>query len=255
MTSVLVVRKFDNFSRILGEHGVSVINCPTIETFRRENLEDLRAKISARDYDGIFLTSRAATEIALSELFCRDFNYRGKIYVLGKSSFELLKETDLDLFFDAAANTARELLAAIPREELENKRFLFIRGERSLLTVPEFLEKVGAVDETIVYETRPVAVDGRLKKEIEAGSRALLCVCFFSPSGAESFLAQFGAGALGHAKIAAIGKTTADFLVKQNLKVDFTPTKANSEDFAAELVDYLKASSLKSQAPGRGDGA
>lgn len=241
MPSVLVARKFDNFSRILAKNGFSVINCPTIETARSENLRSLSAKISAKNYDGIFLTSQKATEIAVSEIFCKNFNYGGKVYVLGKSSFEQLKDKNLDLFFDENANTAREMLETIPPADLKNKRFLFIRGGKSLGTIREFLENNAALDEEIVYETRQIAVSDDLKKAIESKAKSgeIIAACFFSPSGAESFFEQFGAKLLHQTKIAAIGKTTADFFAKQNLKADFTPVKANAEDFAAELINYL----------------
>ena len=249
MTSVLVVRERDIFSRILEANGLPAINCPTVETFEVENLHHLPAKISAARYDGIFLTSRKAAEIVFREIFCQNFTYRGKVYVLGKSSFERLRDLKLDLFYDAAANTAREMLAAIPPAELANKRFLFVRGDRSLGTVREFLEKRATLDELVVYETRVAAVDEALKNEIEtkASRGEIGAACFFSPSGAESFLEQLGAEVLRQTKIAAIGKTTADFLEKRNLKADFTPSKATAEDFANELIDYLK--SPKSQVP------
>src|SRR5215213_4971736 len=99
MPSVLVVRKFDNFSRILTEKGFTVINCPTIETVESENTHGLAASISAKNYDGIFLTSQKATEIPVREIFCKNFRYHGKVYVLGKSTFEQLRDKNLDLFF------------------------------------------------------------------------------------------------------------------------------------------------------------
>jgi uroporphyrinogen-III synthase len=242
MPSVLVVRKFDNFSRVLTEKGFPVISCPTIETVESENIHGLAAKISAKNYDGIFLTSQKATEIAAREIFCKNLKYAGKVYVLGKSSFDLLKNNNLDLFFEEKANTALEMLEAIPPECLKNGRFLFIRGEKSLGTIREFLEKSATIEETVVYQTRPIAVAETLKKEVEAKAENddILAACFFSPSGAESFLEQFDEKVLHRTKIAVIGKTTADFFYRQNLKVDFTPARAAKEDFANELTDYLK---------------
>ena len=244
MTSVLVVRKHDNFSRILTENGFSVINCPTVETVpKSENLHTLPAKISANRYDGIFLTSQKATEIVIEKIFCQNFTYGGKVYVLGRSSFERLRDKNLDLFFEKDANTARELLAAIPIADLKNKRFLFIRGTKTLGTVRELLAQHATVDEAIVYETRAVAVDETLKKEIEtrAGRGEISAACFFSPSGAESFLEQFGREVLQQTMLAAIGKTTAGYFAEQNLKVDLTAAKASAEDFALELIKVLSA--------------
>lgn len=236
--TVLVVRKFDNFSRILTDKGFAVINCPTIETAAYENSLTGTGENSPVNYDGIFLTSRKAAEIADVELFSKK-NYSGKVYVLGKSSFEILKDKNLSLSFDETVNTAQEMLERIPLEELKGKRFLFIRGEKSLGTVRKFLEKIAVVDEEIVYETRNVAVKESLKTEIEAKKAEIICTCFFSPSGAESFLEQIGREFFDQSKIAVIGKTTAEFFARQNLNADFIATKATSEDFAIELIDYL----------------
>lgn len=239
MPTVLVVRKFDNFSRILQENGFSIINCPTIETVEVENSEDLSAKIAAKNYNGIFLTSRKATEIAERKVFSK-WNYGGKVYVLGRKSFEILKDKNILLSFDETANTAREMLENIALDELKNKKFLFIHGERSLGTVQSFLKKIASVDEEIVYETRKIVIEDSLKNEIEAKKDKIVSACFFSPSGAESFLEQFGEKFLEKTKIAVIGKTTAEFFEKQNLKADFIAKKATAEDFAVELIEYLK---------------
>ncbi len=243
MKRVLVVRKFDDFSRILSENGLSVINYATIKTVPLENLSDLSAKLETIDnYDGIFLTSAAATEIFRLKLREIKLNFRGKIYVLGKRSFDLLKGENLDLVFDETANTAREMLEKISLEDVQGKRFLFVRGETSLRIVPGFLSEIAAIEETIVYRTEniPVEIDkiNLIGEMLE--KKEIVCSVFFSPSGAESFLEQFGTEILRHNKIATIGKTTADFFEKQNLKVDFVASKATAEDFAVKLIEYLK---------------
>jgi uroporphyrinogen-III synthase len=146
------------------------------------------------------------------------------------------------LFFDESANTAREMLDLIAPEELTGKRFLFIRGEKSLRTVPDFLVKIAEVEEAIVYRTRKIAVEIDKLKEIreKLAKGEIIAACFFSPSGAESFLEQFGADSLHQTKIATIGKTTADFFEKQNLTPYFVSAKAAAEDFAVGLVKYLE---------------
>lgn len=242
MRTILVVRKFDDFSRILQESGFSVINCPTIETVEVENLENLRAKIAAKNYDGIFLTSQKATEIAEREVFLK-MKFGGKVYVLGRKSFEILKDKDILLSFFESANTASEMLENIELDELKGKKFLFIRGKRSLGTVTSFLKKIASVDEEIVYETRKIVIEDSLKNEIEAKKDEILFASFFSPSGAESFLEQFGAEFLEKTKIAVIGKTTAEFFEKRNLKADFVSKKATAEDFAFDLISFIQKES------------
>jgi uroporphyrinogen-III synthase len=242
MTAVLVARRFDNFSRILTQNSLAAINCPTIETRECENSRELAAKFLAKNYDGIFLTSPQATAIAWREIFCKNFNYRGKIYILGKSSFDLLRDKNLAPVFDASANTAREMLERIPLADLAGKRFLFIRGERSLGVIADFLSNIATLDEEIVYRTQKVAVPDDLRDAIAARAARgeISAACFFSPSGAESFLEQFEPRVLHQMKIATIGKTTAAFLEKQNLKADLISSTAAAEDFAAELIDYLR---------------
>ncbi|MBX7172000.1 MAG: uroporphyrinogen-III synthase [Pyrinomonadaceae bacterium] len=240
--TILVVRKFDNFSRILTEKGFQVINCPTIKTVPCEKLLEETGEFSPLNYDGIFLTSQKAAEIAYHELFSKK-NFNGKVYVLGKSSFEILKDKNIRLSFDETANTAQEMLERIPLEELKGKKFLFVRGEKSLGTVRNFLEKIAVVDEKVVYRTNKIAVEESLKTEIEANE--ITCACFFSPSGAESFLEQFESEILNQTKIATIGKTTAEYFAKQNLRTDFIATKATAEDFAIELIEYLTNGKLK----------
>jgi uroporphyrinogen-III synthase len=243
MTTVLVIREFDSFSRILSENGFAVINCPTTRTKSLEDLRDFDARLSAiENYDGIFITSRRAAEIFRAKLREKNIKYGGRVYVLGARSFALLKNEKLNLIFSESANTAAEMLAAIPPPELAGRRFLFVRGEKSLRVVPDFLARAAAsVEETIVYRSVKIPLESFNIKEIENALETgeIAAACFFSPSAVESFLQQFSEEKLHQTKIAAIGKTTAEFLEKQNLKVDFVSPKATAEDFAVELINYL----------------
>ncbi|CAN5278839.1 uroporphyrinogen-III synthase [soil metagenome] len=243
MKKILVVREFDKFSKILTENGFEIINLPLIETKPLEDLQEFEAKLkNITNCDGIFLTSKNAARILADKLREQNINYGGKVYVLGKSGFEILKDANLDLVFDETANTAEEMLEDIKPEELKDKRLLFVRGEKSLRVVPEFLADFANVDEVIVYKTRKIAVEidklNAIRKQFE--KHKISAACFFSPSGAESFLEQFGAEILHQTIIAAIGKTTAEFFERRNLKVDFVSSKATAEDFAVELIDYLQ---------------
>ncbi len=234
---ILVIREFDNFSRILAAKNFEIINLPLIETKAIEDLSDFETILeSVENYDSVFLTSAKATEIFRAKL---KTDYCGKVYVLGKRSYEILKGANLNLHFDESANTAREMLENIAPEELKDKNFLSIRGEKSLRIVPEFLSKTATVDEAIVYQTNNVTVEVDKINELREKVK-FTAVCFFSPSAAESFIEQLGAEILHQIVIATIGKTTAEFLERRNLKVDFVSSKATTEDFAAELIEYLR---------------
>lgn len=243
MNAVLVVREADDFSRILAASGYEVISLPLIETKALNDLSDFKQKLAEiENYEGIFLTSAQATQIFIENLHKEQVSYGGKVYVFGKRSYEILKDENLEIVFDKTAHTAQEFLEKIAPEELKNKRFLFIRGEKSLRVVPEFLEKFAQVDETIVYETGEIKVGidkiSALKEKF--AQNEISATCFFSPSGAESFIKQFGAEVFNQTKIAAIGKTTAGFFERQNLKAGFISPKATAEDFASDLIVYLR---------------
>ena len=236
MRTILVIREFDNFSRILAANGYEIINLPLIETKAIDDLSEFETMLeSIENYDGVFLTSAKATEIFRAKL---KTEYRGKVYVLGKRSYEILKDANLNLHFDESANTAREMLENIALEELKNKKFLFIRGEKSLRIVPDFLSKTATVDEAIVYQTRRIRIEidkiNELREKIDFAA-----ICFFSPSAVASFIEQFGAEILHQTIIATIGKTTAEFLERHNLQVNFVSSKATAENFAVELIEYL----------------
>lgn len=243
MKRILVVREPDDFSRILTEKGFQIVNLPMIETKRLENLRDFENRLDEIEiYDGIFLTSRHAARILADKLREKRVNYKGKVYILGSRSFETLKDENLDLVYDENANSAREMLESIELENLKSKRFLFVRGEKSLGVVPDFLKKFAVVDESVVYETGKIEIAAEKIKEIgvhfENGEIA--AACFFSPSAAESFLEQFGATVLHQTVIATIGQTTAEFFERRNLKVGFVSPKASAENFASELIEYLR---------------
>ncbi len=129
MASVLVVREYDEFSRILEARGFDVVNCPAIRTVRVVDKIELGAQL-----DGVFISSRAAAGI-----LARSGGVSGAVYVFGRKSFDILKDRGFDLRFVESANSAAELLAAIPRSEIEGKRFAFVRGEESLRVIPDGL--------------------------------------------------------------------------------------------------------------------
>lgn len=243
MKEILVAREYDDFSRILNANGFRAINLPLIETTPLPDLSDFETRLSEiENYDGVFLTSSAAARIFADKMLEKNIAFNEKVYVLGRRSFEILNSKNLDLFFDEDANTAREMLEKIPVEHLKDKRFLFVRGDKSLRVVPDFLKDLARVNETIVYETgqTKIGIDkiNAIRKKFAENEFA--AACFFSPSAAESFIERFGAPLLHQTKIATIGETTAEFFERQNLRINFVSPKANAESFAIELIEYLK---------------
>jgi uroporphyrinogen-III synthase len=237
---VLVIRGDEKFSSALRDAGLNVINLELIKTEPREDLSELRrvlAKLSR--YDGIFFTSPVAAEIFVRELNGSS-GFSGTVHALGERAQSLLRAAGLSLKTNSA-DTAEELLDLIDDTQLTGKKFLFVRGERSLRVIPERLSGLADIDELIVYRTEPKAIDkaslARVKGKILEGE--IDRVCFFSPSGVERFAELFGEAAK-LLTAAVIGTTTADAARRHDLIVDFISPRSNAEIFAYALIDHLK---------------
>jgi uroporphyrinogen-III synthase len=240
---ILVIREFDEFSRLLIENGFEVINFPAIQTLPIEDFSELEKKIdNLNRYDGLFFTSPKAAEVFLRNIENRINDFRGKVYVLGNRTKLLFKNTHFDIVFRADTNTAEEFINSFGEDEFAKKKFLFLKGDKSLRTIPQLLKDKSVVDEIVVYKTIENTVNITLKNEISDrySKGEIDWICFFSPSGIQSFVKTYGELMLLNIKIAAIGATTAKKVAENNLKVEFVSPKASAEDFAFGLIDFIK---------------
>lgn len=243
MKKILVIKEFDSFSQILLNESFEIISLPLIKTKPLDDLSDFDLKLEKIDfYDGIFITSKNAAKLLKKVLSEKKISFAGKIYILGKSSYNILKSTGSNIIFNKDVNTAEEMLENIPFEEIEQKKFLFIRGEKSLKTIPNYLENVCELEEVIVYRTDSIVLEGSKIKEINdlLKNCEIECVSFFSPSGFKSFIDQIGIESLSKTKVSVIGKTTGKFIQENNIAIDFVSPKTNKKEFAKLLVKFLK---------------
>jgi uroporphyrinogen-III synthase len=240
MATVLVIRKDDRFSSTLRKAGFDVVNLELVETKPLEDLSELRGKLSKlRDYDGVFFTSPVAAEIFVRER--NDSNgFHGSVYALGQRAQDVLSAVGLKTKTSIQANTAEEMLGGFSKDEFAGKRFLFVRGEKSLRTIPESLGNRAAVEEVVVYKTETADIDEA--RVIDMRSRLangeIEFVCFFSPSGVERFSELFGDDA-ATVKKAAIGTTTAEAARKAGFNTDYISPRSNADDFARGLIEHV----------------
>jgi uroporphyrinogen-III synthase len=241
---ILIVREYDLFSRLLAENGFEIINFPLIQTASLEDLSELHEKLGmAEKYDGFFFTSPKAAEVFLRQSKSEsDFSIK-KFYVLGNRTKLLFENAGFETVFKTEANTAEEFINSFDaKSEFAGKKFLFLRGDKSLRAIPELLKNVAQVDEVIVYQTIENQTNENFINEIRNKlTRAEMdWICFFSPSGVESFVKKFIDVSLAAVKVAAIGETTARKAAEENLKIEFVSPKANSEAFAFGLINHIK---------------
>ena len=241
MTAILVIRSDDRFSSALRGAGFEVVDLELIETRPVEDLAPLREKTAKLSkYDGLFFTSPAAAEIFVKERNGTN-GFHGNVYALGWRAKSVLKSAGLDVISPVGANTAEEMLSELGDDEFAGKRFLFVRGERSLRTIPESLNGRAVVDEVAVYKTVTPDIDpakiAGLRLRLSNGEFDL--VFFFSPSGVERFDELFDVAAR-NAKAAAIGTTTGDAAKKAGFRVEVVSSRSNADDFADGLIEHIK---------------
>ena len=240
MPAVLVIRKDDQFSQILRESGLDVINLELIKTQPVADLAALREKLDRlSNYDGLFFTSQASAEVFAEEYSGRE-RFDGPVYVLGERARKVLEAAGLNVVFRESANTISELLSSFDRSEFEGKRYLFLRGDKSMRTIPDHLDGRATVEEVVVYETKSIQPDESKLTEIKSriGKGEIEWVCFFSPSGIEQFQKLFGVDS--SIKVAAIGTTTARRAENCGFGVQFIPDRSNADDFARGLIERIK---------------
>ena len=147
-----------------------------------------------------------------------------------------------DVMYRDSANTAEELIRLFDKSEFAAKRFLFVRGDRSMRTVPELLGESAEVDEVIVYETKELSLGAAEREKIRKRLRAneIDWVCFFSPSAVESFGRLFAHNEWARPRAAVIGATTAKSAEAEGFRVGFIAETPNLETFANGLAAHIK---------------
>lgn len=240
--AILVIRSDGKFSSILRGAGFEVVNLELIETKPLEDLSGLREKLAhLSEYDGVFITSAAAARIFVNERKGSNGFY-GSVYALGERSQTILATAGLNVRTAVEANTAEEMLNAFDKNEFKGKRFLFVRGERSLRTIPELLGSHAQVDEVAVYRTDDRGFDkGKIEEVVSRISNdEIRLICFFSPSGVERFKELYG-DVSTTVKTAAIGTTTADAARQAGFDVEYISPKSKADDFALGLIEHIKS--------------
>ena len=237
---ILVLRENCEFSRELREQGFEVHNLPMIETRKVSDLSRFRELLAEIErFDHVFLTSRASAGVLVDESTPELLAKLPPIHVLGGRARAVLEKQGIAVEYKDAANTADELLDMIGVSQFAGKSILFIRGEKSLRTIPEQLGSVANVVEAIVYET----VDAQIENE-EAVERLAAgevdWLCFFSPSAVESFVKRKFANGGSRPKAAVIGETTARSARSLGFSVKFISERATAIDFARGLARHIK---------------
>ena len=237
---ILALREESEFSSELREQGFDVLNLPMIEIRRVSDLTRFRELLGEVErFDHIFLTSRASAAALADELTPELLPKLPPVHVLGDRAKDILEKHGVAVKYKESANTADEMLDMLGDSTFAGTSILFIRGEMSLRTIPDRLGKTADIEEAIVYETvdAPVENDDAVER-LEAGEVDWLC--FFSPSGVESFRKRNFTTGGRVPKVAVIGDTTARSARSHGFDVNFISERASAIEFARGLARHLK---------------
>src|SRR5438093_990910 len=125
--TVIVVRRDDNFSQMLRDADIQVVNIELVGTEVLENLSEFENLISRlNEYDGLFFTSPIAAQVFVDRV---KPPVTSKIYALGRRSRAVLTDARFEVKEISGANTAEEMLAAIGDDEFAGKKLLFVSGQ------------------------------------------------------------------------------------------------------------------------------
>lgn len=239
---VLVIRHEDEFTAILKSNKIEVINLPLIFTkpvADRSLLQDSFAHIES--YDGIFFTSPAAANVFLETASSLSVNYKSKIYALGERCRSVFANNGFEVT-GVSANTISEFLDSFDQTEFAGKRFLYLRGNKSLRIISERLAEIAQIEEVVVYTTETESIDHTEIDKISAdiNAKKIEWICFFSPSAVDRFIEEFGSDMLGSLKISAIGKTTETYISAAGFDVEFVSPIASSAAFAHSFLEHIE---------------
>jgi uroporphyrinogen-III synthase len=241
-TVVLVIRRDDVFSASLRSVGFEVLNLELIKTSPAVDLSGLQNAVAAiGSYDGLFFTSPVAAEVFVQQAELAGVRFEGKIYVLGERAKAVFENVGYDVVYQKRANTAEEMIESFGEEEFAGKRLLFVRGDKSLRVIPNMLAGKATVDEIVVYETNDIRPDDETVKTIgrRLSGGEIEWICFFSPSGVQSFRKLFAPETFATVRIAAIGETTAREAANSGLNLGFVSRHASGADFAEGLIGHI----------------
>ncbi|MFQ3598404.1 MAG: uroporphyrinogen-III synthase [Chloroherpetonaceae bacterium] len=244
MSTVLITRPkadAEAFATALAHYGLRAEFFPMIEIVP---LSDW-ALPNLAGYDALIYTSANAVRCFLSELLARAPDLFAKLralnhYAVGVKTNRALQEYGIDSALYSDKGNAEDLVELLRRFGIKGKRFLFLRGSRSLGIVPEAIKKYGgSCEELIVYETRDLSEEKARDLPTLLLRDDVTWIAFFSPSAVQGFFKSLPSELLPlRQRLAAIGNTTKEAVEHFGFSVQAVPDVPTAEALAHTIAKF-----------------
>ena len=242
MTTVLITRpKADAtaFATALAQYGLGAEYFPTIEIVPLSGWALPNLEI----YDGLIFTSANAVHHFLTPFLSRMPKCFATLramnhYAVGIKTNQSLQEYGIDSTLYSDKGNAADLADLLRQMGIRGKRFLFVRGTRSLGIIPNAIQKHGGTcDELIVYETRTLSSEASHALPLLLSREDITWIAFFSPSAAEAFFNLLPKDSLPlRQHIAVIGNTTKEAALSLGFSVRAVPEIPTAEALAKAIA-------------------
>jgi uroporphyrinogen-III synthase len=237
------------FVALLQQHGVKVIECPTIELVPPERWDEIDAAAAVlSDVDWLILTSVNGVRFFFSRLQALGLALpqvlQGcKVCAVGPKTAEALAAFGISPDLVPQQFTGEGVVAAFEEVDLHGKKILFPKADGARDLIPQELKRRGAtvhapdVYRNVIPKTVPDAARIALER------RELDAVVFSSPSTAYNLAALMGGATslrqqLEGVAVASIGPITSQACRQLGLDVAVEPVQATLDALVDELERF-----------------
>jgi uroporphyrinogen III methyltransferase/synthase len=250
--TILITRsedQADEFVELIGLQGGKAILFPTIKIADPDDWQECDEAIGdLNSFAGIIFTSRNAVE----KFFDRLSNTNTPlttlrsllIFAIGEKTKSTIEKHNLRINAIPGNYTAEFLAETIKTFNVQNKKFLFPRGNLGRDVINDKLSESGAeVKSVIVYKTEKAIPENLhfVEKELSAGKIDI--ITFTSPSTVKNFFSLFSGDTMARFTkqtiFAVIGEVTADALREFGIEPSVIAKPSTIEGLVKGIKNYF----------------
>ncbi|MBI2852395.1 MAG: uroporphyrinogen-III C-methyltransferase [Chloroflexi bacterium] len=233
-------------SQLLAEKGALPVELPAIDIQPLEDTGELdRAIAGITQYQWLLFTSVNGVDAFFKRLHTLGLDARTlkgiKIGTIGPATAHVLQERGILPDYTPGDYTTSAIVAGMQNRDIRGQRFLLPRADIADRALVEGLRRLGAeVDDVAVYRTVP-ATEGIAEARKMLPSGKIDVITFASSSTVTNLVAAFQGEPLdiGKAKVACIGKKTAETAKKAGLRVDILAWEATIPALVAAIEEHF----------------